>query len=68
MSVDGLLAVGGILSLALGISGLILLRRQTQEIIWNKMIAGQLISWIFICKGISNSVRSLGFEGEWGEK
>ena len=65
MPVDGLLAVGGILSLALGISGLILLRRQTQEIIWNKMIAGQLISWIFICKGISNSVRSLGFEGEF---
>lgn len=65
MAVDGLLAVGGILSLALGISGLILLKRQTQEIIWNKMIAGQLISWIFVCKGISNSVRSLGFDGEF---
>ena len=63
MAVDGLLAVGGILSLALGISGLILLKRQTQEIIWNKMIAGQLISWIFVCKGIANSVRSLGFDG-----
>ena len=65
MAVDGLLAVGGILSLALGISGLILLKRQTQEIIWNKMIAGQLISWIFVCKGIANSVRSLGFDGEF---
>lgn len=65
MAVDGLLAVGGILSLALGISGLILLKRQTQEIIWNKMIAGQLISWIFVCKGIANSVRSLGFDGEY---
>ena len=65
MAVDGLLAVGGFLSLALGISGLILLKRQTQEIIWNKMIAGQLISWIFVCKGISNSVRSLGFDGEF---
>ncbi len=65
MAIDGLLAVGGILSGSLGISGLILLKRQTQEIIWNKMIAGQLICWIFVCKGISNSVRSLGFEGEF---
>ena len=29
------------------------------------MIAGQLISWIFVCKGIANSVRSLGFDGEF---
>ncbi len=64
MAVDGLLAVGGILSLALGASGLILTRSQKQEIIWNKRFAAQILCWIFICKGIANGVRSIGFEGE----
>ncbi|MGB0787875.1 MAG: hypothetical protein ACPGR1_07745, partial [Candidatus Poseidoniaceae archaeon] len=62
MAVDGLLAVGGILSLALGVSGLILVNTQKLEVIWNKQFAAQLLCWIFICKGISNGVRSIGYE------
>ena len=62
MAVDGLLAVGGILSLALGISGLILIKNQKQEVIWNKRFAAQLLCWIFVCKGVANGVRSIGYE------
>ena len=62
MAVDGLLAVGGILSLALGVSGLILVNTQKLEVIWNKRFAAQLLCWIFICKGVSNGVRSIGYE------
>ncbi len=64
MAVDGLLAVGGILSLALGISGLILIKNQKQEVIWNKRFAAQILCWIFVCKGVANGVRSIGFETE----
>jgi len=64
MAVDGLLAVGGILSLALGVSGLILVNTQKLEVIWNKRFAAQLLCWIFICKGVSNGVRSIGFEAD----
>ncbi|MGB0727740.1 MAG: hypothetical protein ACPGR0_05510 [Candidatus Poseidoniaceae archaeon] len=64
MAVDGLLAVGGILSLTLGISGLILARNQKLEVIWNKRFAAQLLCWIFICKGVANSLRSVGYETE----
>ena len=52
MAVDGLLAVGGILSLALGISGILLIRTQKQEVIWNKHYAAQLLCWSFVCKGL----------------
>ncbi len=62
MAVDGLLAVGGILSLALGISGLLLVRQSLQEIIWNKKFAAQLLCWSFVCKGVANGVRSVGYE------
>lgn len=64
MAVDGLLAVGGILSLALGVSGLILIKNQKQEIIWNKRFAAQILCWIFICKGVANGARSIGYETE----
>ena len=60
----GLLAVGGILSLTLGISGLILARNQKLEVIWNKRFAAQLLCWIFISKGVANSLRSVGYETE----
>jgi hypothetical protein len=66
MIVDGLLAVGGILSLALGISGLILIRNQKLEVIWNKRFAAQLLCWMFICKGVANSLYSIGFDSEFG--
>lgn len=65
MAVDGLLAVGGILSLALGVSGLILVNNQKLEVIWNKRFAAQLLCWIFICKGVANSLRSIGYENEF---
>ena len=65
MAVDGLLAVGGILSLALGVSGLILVKNQKLEVIWNKRFAAQLLCWIFICKGVANSLRSIGYENEF---
>ena len=65
MAVDGLLAVGGILSLALGVSGLILVKNQKLEVIWNKRFAAQLLCWIFICKGVANSLRSIGYETEF---
>lgn len=65
MAVDGLLAVGGILSLALGVSGLILVNTQKLEVIWNKQFAAQLLCWIFICKGVANSLRSIGYENEF---
>ena len=65
MAVDGLLAVGGILSLALGVSGLILVKTQKLEVIWNKRFAAQLLCWIFICKGVANSLRSIGYENEF---
>ena len=65
MAVDGLLAVGGILSLALGVSGLILVKTQKLEVIWNKRFAAQLLCWIFICKGVANSLRSVGYETEF---
>ena len=65
MAVDGLLAVGGILSLALGVSGLILVKTQKLEVIWNKRFAAQLLCWIFICKGVANSLRSIGYETEF---
>lgn len=64
MAVDGLLAVGGILSLALGISGILLIRTQKQDVIWNKHYAAQLLCWSFVCKGIANGVRSVGYEVE----
>ncbi len=66
MIVDGLLAVGGILSLALGISGLILIRNQKLEVIWNKRFAAQLLCWMFICKGVANSLYSIGFDSKFG--
>ena len=65
MAVDGLLAVGGILSLALGVSGLILVKTQKLEVIWNKRFAAQLLCWIFICKGVANSLRSVGYDTEF---
>ena len=65
MAVDGLLAVGGILSLALGVSGLILVKTQKLEVIWNKRFAAQLLCWIFICKGVANSLRSIGYDTEF---
>ena len=65
MAVDGLLAVGGILSLALGVSGLILVKNQKLEVIWNKRFAAQLLCWIFICKGVANSLRSIGYDTEF---
>ena len=65
MAVDGLLAVGGILSLALGVSGLILVNTQKLEVIWNKRFAAQLLCWIFICKGVANSLRSVGYDTEF---
>ena len=64
MAVDGLLAVGGILSLALGISGILLIRTQKQEVIWNKHYSAQLLCWSFVCKGVANGVRSVGYEVE----
>lgn len=65
MVVDGLLAVGGILSFALGISGLILIRNQKLEVIWNKRFAAQLLCWMFICKGVANSLYSIGYDTEY---
>ena len=65
MAVDGLLAVGGILSLVLGVSGLILVKTQKLEVIWNKRFAAQLLCWIFICKGVANSLRSIGYDTEF---
>lgn len=65
MAVDGLLAVGGILSLALGVSGLILVKTQKLEVIWNKRFAAQLLCWVFICKGVANSLRSVGYDTEF---
>jgi len=65
MAVNGLLAVGGILSLALGVSGLILVKNQKLEVIWNKRFAAQLLCWIFICKGVANSLHSIGYENEF---
>ncbi|MGB0152277.1 MAG: hypothetical protein ACPF92_08155, partial [Candidatus Poseidoniaceae archaeon] len=62
MAVDGLLAVGGILSLTLGISGLILARNQKLEVIWNKRFAAQILCWMFICKGVANSLYSVGYD------
>ena len=65
MVVDGLLAVGGILSFALGISGLILIRKQKFEVIWNKHFAAQVLCWMFICKGVANSLYSLGYDTDY---
>lgn len=62
MAVDGLLAVGGILSFVLGISGLILIRNQKLEVIWNKRFAAQILCWMFICKGVANSLYSVGYD------
>ena len=57
--------MGGILSLALGVSGLILVKTQKLEVIWNKRFAAQLLCWIFICKGVANSLRSVGYDTEF---
>ena len=65
MAVDGLLAVGGILSLTLGISGLILARNQKLEVIWNKRFAAQLLCWMFICKGVANGLYSIGYDTDF---
>ena len=65
MAVDGLLAVGGILSFVLGISGLILIRHQKLEVIWNKRFAAQILCWMFICKGVANSLYSIGYDTEY---
>ncbi len=61
MEIDGLVAVGGILSLALGICGIILARRQ-KDIIWNKMIGAHLISWMFISRGLTQAITSFTLE------
>ena len=61
MEIDGLVAVGGILSLALGICAIILVRRQ-EEIIWNKMISAHLLSWMFISRGLTQAITSFTIE------
>ena len=61
---DGLLAVGGILNCILGAAGLLLMRRGP-EMPWNKHMAGQLICWVFIAKGIANIVRAPGWDHDY---
>lgn len=63
LDVSGLYAIGGLLLVILGISGIFLRKKDTS---WTVQLAAMMVAWILISKGLQALIRLLYVPGSFG--